>query len=73
MFPVNTVLEFTDTQYKKGNGKWRVMRVWNDGVCFLARLNDAGELLPCKPKNMLNLKDELIAMAIEVGTGKVVV
>lgn len=64
-------INFT-SQYIRGNGSWKVMKIWNDGQVWLARLGKKGQLLTPNTDNQMNVTMATISEAVTVGTAKVI-
>lgn len=66
---VNDKITF-NSQYVKGQGTWQVMKIWNDGQVWLAKLGKKGQLLTPNADNQMNVTLDIINQAIIIGTAK---
>ena len=57
--------------YVRGQGTWQVMKVWNDGQVWLAKLGKKGQLLTPNADNQMNVPVSVIDQAIAIGTAKI--
>ncbi len=70
MLTVNQTVTF-NSQLVRGNGAWKIMKIWNDGQVWLAKFGKKGQLLTPNQDNQMNVSMVTLLKAIEVGTAKV--
>jgi len=66
---VNDKITF-NSQYVRGQGTWQVMKIWNDGQVWLAKLGKKGQLLTPNADNQMNVPTTIISEALRIGTAK---
>jgi len=71
MIAVNQKIQFT-SQYIRGNGTWQVLKVWNDGQVWLAKLGKKGQMLTPNAENLMNVQMATINESLNIGTAKLI-
>jgi len=70
MITVSQKIQF-NSQFVKAQGTWQVMKIWNDGQVWLAKLGKKGQLLTPNADNQMNVNIAIINEAITIGTATV--
>jgi outer membrane usher protein FimD/PapC len=60
------------SQFVKAQGTWQVMKVWQDGRVWLAKLGKKGQLLTPNQDNQMNVPVTTISEALVIGTATLI-